>query len=147
MKISQQLTDILAEYINTRKLQPNDQLFKGNTNNYSSTYQEMRNRLADKLHDPTIRTIRLYDFRHYFATMEYARTRDILWVKQQMGHKHVGDDHDMHNSSTYPMMNGLAKQPPTLTKQLLIEAGFDYITEMDELKIFKKTQIDLLFSF
>lgn len=86
-RMSLNLKDILAECINKHQLKPNDKLFNGTPEAYGNDYREMRNHLSDKLHDPTIRTIRLYDLRHYCATMEYAKTRDILHVKQQMGHK------------------------------------------------------------
>lgn len=49
----------------------------------------MKHRLAKKLHEPTITTIRLHDLRHYFATMLYAKTNKLLYVMQQMGHKHI----------------------------------------------------------
>ena len=41
-------------------------------------YRQMRNNLANKLNDESIKTIKLYDFRHFFATMLYAKTKDIL---------------------------------------------------------------------
>ena len=88
-KISNTLKDRLTEYINKNKLNPNDKLFKGTPDDYGHAYARMRNRLADKLHDQTIKTIRLYDLRHYFATMLYAKCNNILYVKQQMGHKRI----------------------------------------------------------
>ncbi|TET19587.1 site-specific integrase, partial [Candidatus Bathyarchaeota archaeon] len=59
------------------------------SNNYGKHYRLHRNKLAKRLHKPELRTIRLYDFRHYFATMLYSKTRDILLVKQQMGHRKI----------------------------------------------------------
>jgi integrase len=88
-KITPNLANILTEYINKNQLTRDDKLFNGKPEQYGANYREMRNRLADKLHDPTIRSIRLYDLRHYYATTLYARTRDILLVKQQMGHKRI----------------------------------------------------------
>jgi len=38
----------------------------------------LRNTVAQKLADPAFRTIRLYDLRHFAATMMYHKTRDIL---------------------------------------------------------------------
>ena len=59
IKITQQLTATIEEWIRTNNLNPNDRLFNGTSANYGSSYREMRNRLATKLHDPTIKTIRL----------------------------------------------------------------------------------------
>ncbi|TET28792.1 MAG: site-specific integrase, partial [Candidatus Bathyarchaeum sp.] len=57
------------------------------SNNYGKHYRLHRNQLAEKLCKPELRSIRLYDFRHYFASHLYAKTRDILFVKQQMGYR------------------------------------------------------------
>jgi integrase len=89
LKISNNLQTTLQNYININKLNPNDKLFKGTADDYGKHYRLMRNQLAKKLNNPSLKTIRLYDFRHYYATMLYAKTRDILYVKRQMGHKKV----------------------------------------------------------
>lgn len=49
-------------------------------------WYKTRKKVAKKLQDITLKTIRLCDLRHYYATTLYAKTRDILLVKQQMGH-------------------------------------------------------------
>jgi integrase len=138
-RISLNLKDILAEYINKHQLQPNDKLFNGTPEAYGNDYREMRNHLADKLHDPTIKTIRLYDLRHYYATMEYAKTRDILHVKQQMGHKKI------ETTLIYTQLLNLNEDEWTCKTatnikedQELLEAGFEYITERDGLKLYRK---------
>jgi integrase len=138
-KISIKLTEILTEYIHTHKLNPNDKLFNGTPEGYGDSYREMRNHLADKLHDPTIKTIRLYDLRHYYATMEYAKTRDILHVKQQMGHKRI------ETTMIYTQLLNLnedewtCKTAKTIQEATtLIEAGFEYVTDLDGTKLFKK---------
>jgi integrase len=55
--------------------------------NISESYRKLRNRLAEKLQDPTIKQIRLYDFRHFKASTEYHKTKDLLYIKQLLGHK------------------------------------------------------------
>jgi integrase len=98
----------------------------------------MRNNLAAKLHDPTIKNIRLYDLRHYFATTLYAKTRDILLVKQQMGHKKI------ETTLIYTQLLNLSedewtcKTATTIKDQELIEAGFEFVTERDGTKLFRK---------
>jgi len=52
-------------------------------------WRKYRNRTARKLNEPHLRRIRLYDLRHYYATMTYHKTKDILYTKQQMGHKKI----------------------------------------------------------
>jgi integrase len=139
LKISQQLATKIQEHIITDKLNLNDQLFKGNPTKYGKHYRETRNYLAKKLNDPTIKTIRLYDFRHYFATMLYHKTKDILYVKQQMGHKRID------TTLIYTQLLNLNEDEWTCKTatnikedQELLEAGFEYITERDGLKLYRK---------
>ena len=87
LKMSDNLTKRLQAYIIRKDLEPNNKLFKGTAEKYGKSFRQSRNHLSKKLKNPTLRTIRLYDFRHYFATTLYNKTQDILFVKQQMGHK------------------------------------------------------------
>lgn len=140
LKISESLTTLISEHIARNKLGINDQLFKGDQIRYGKEYRKMRNRTANKLKDPTLKTIRLYDFRHYFATMLYHKTKDILYVKQQMGHKKIettlnytqliGDSPDEWTCKT--------ATNDTEARQL-VEAGFEYIcTTPQDLMLFRK---------
>jgi integrase len=140
LKISNSLQQMLKNHIETRNLNLNDKLFKGDSENYGKHYRLHRNKLAKRLHKPELRTIRLYDFRHYFATMLYSKTRDILLVKQQMGHKKI------ETTLIYTQLLNLNDEEwtckaTTNTKQAqeLIENGFEYVTTTpDELMLFRK---------
>ncbi|MDH5374335.1 MAG: site-specific integrase [Candidatus Bathyarchaeota archaeon] len=140
LKISNNLQKTLQDYINRKNLNLTDKLFKGTADDYGKHYRQMRNQLAKKLNDPSLKTIRLYDFRHYFATTLYAKTRDILYVKQQMGHK------KLETTLIYVQLLALTEDDEWTCKTAgnvteatqLIENGFEYITEMDGLKIFRK---------
>jgi integrase len=139
LKISTNLKEVLQERIDAHKLNPNDKLFKGTADDYGKHYRAMRNSLAEKLHDPSLKNIRLYDLRHYFATTLYAKTRDILLVKQQMGHKKI------ETTLIYTQLLNLSEdewtcKAATNVKEAtqLIENGFEYITEMDGTKLFRK---------
>jgi len=99
----------------------------------------MRNRLAEKLGDQSLKTIRLYDFRHYYATTLYAKTRDILLVMRQMGHKKI------ETTLIYTQLldsnddEYTCKTATNITEATqLIENGFEYITEMEGLKLSRK---------
>ena len=139
LKISQQLSNTIQKHIDKHRLNPNDKLFTGNAAEYGAHYRAMRNRLADKLHDPTIKNIRLYDLRHYYATTLYAKTRDILLVKQQMGHKKI------ETTLIYTQLLNLNDdewicKTATNVKEAtaLIEAGFEYIQEIDGIRLYRK---------
>jgi len=139
LRISHHLQSLLKTHMNKRDLDPTDKLFKGDSDYYSKTYRAKRNQLAKKLQDPSIKQIRLYDLRHYFATMLYHKTKDILHVKAQMGHK------KLQTTLIYTQLLNLnddewtCKTAMTTAEAVqLIEAGFDYVTEMDGTKLFRR---------
>ena len=105
----------------------------------SHVWMRIRNRLAERLHKPELKKIRLYDLRHYFATMLYAKTKDILHVKQQLGHRRI--EHTLiythlinFNSDEFTCRT--AKTVEECTG--LIEDGFDYVTDLDGVNLFRK---------
>jgi len=140
LKISNNLQATLQNYINTNKLSLNDKLFKDTAENYGKHYRLMRNNLAKKLNDPTIKNIRLYDFRHYYATNLYDKTRDILYVKQQMGHRRI------ETTMIYTQLLNLTEDEEYTVKTAnnikeattLLEAGFTYIQDIDGIKLYRK---------
>jgi len=140
LKISQSLTEMLRSHIDTHKLNPTDKLFKGDSANYGKHYRLHRNSLAERLHKPELKTIRLYDFRHYFATTLYAKTRDILLVKQQMGHKKI------ETTLIYTQLLNLNEDEEYTIKSAtnikeatdLLEHGFEYIQEIDGIRLYRK---------
>jgi len=140
LKISPNLQVAIKDHIVSNSLSPNDKLFKGNAEHYGKNYRVMRNNLAKKLKDPTLQQIKLYDFRHYFATMLYAKTKEILFVKQQMGHK------KLETTLIYTQLLHLDQEDEYTTRVAktieedakLIEAGFQYVTEREGMKLFRK---------
>ena len=141
LKLKTATRNLLASYLSKQNVALNDKLFgKWDSQAYSKYYREARDILAKKLNDPSIKTIRLYDLRHFYATMLYSSTRDILLVKQQMGHTKIettlmytqlidASDEDAFTCRT-------ASNVEQATQ--LIENGFEYVTEMDGTKIFRK---------
>lgn len=140
LKLTTETTEMLKIHIAKHKLNLTNEIFKGTARNYGQQFRQMRNNLAKKLKNPAIRNVRLYDLRHYFATRLYAKTRDILYVKQQLGHKKI------ENTLKYTQLihfneeeEYTCKTASTLKEATqLIENGFQYVTEMDGVKLFRK---------
>jgi integrase len=139
LKISSNLQATLQNYVSMNKLNLNDKLFKDTAENYGKHYRMMRNSLAKKLNDTSFKNIRLYDFRHHYATNLYAKTRDILLVMNQMGHRQI------KTTMIYTQLLNLNEDEWTCKTATnikdattLIEAGFEYVTEIDGTKLFKK---------
>jgi len=132
-KLSLETIGMLKWYFNKYDSFPNSRAINKAWNMY-------RNRLSEKLNDKTIKYIRLYDLRHYYATMLYHRTRDILLVKQQLGHK------KLETSMIYTQLLNFNEEGEFYSKtaknieeaQKLVENGFEYITTFDGIMIFRK---------
>ena len=53
----------------------------------ASNFWAQRKRIAKKLQNPRILEIHFTTFRHWKGTVEYHRTRDVLYVQKLLGHK------------------------------------------------------------
>lgn len=133
--------DVLNKYLASRDIAGNYLIFgTWNSDIYGKWFRHHRNKTAEKMKDPAIKGIRLYDLRHFFANMTYHKTRDILFTKQQMGHRKI------ETTLIYTQLlqfekddNYTCKIAQTVEQATdLIENGFEYVTEMDGLRLFRK---------
>jgi integrase len=142
LTITKELTARIQDYIIRHKIEPDEILFKGKARNYGRIYRVFRNRLAEKLQDPTIRTIRLYDLRHAYATKQLRRTQNAEIVRQLMGHKKLDTTqkylHLLAGNSGEWIVEGTSDKERA--KQLLLE-DFKYeLTTPDGTMLFKKAK-------
>ena len=131
---------MLIQQITKHNLKPEDKLFKGDAKEYGKLFCSMRSNLAKKTNDQSYKTIKLYDLRHYFATHTYDVTKDILYTKQQMGHKRIQTTMIYTQLITMEQDGEWTCKTASNPKEIidLIEAGFTYITEADGIKYFKR---------
>jgi integrase len=138
--MSQSLTLKIQEYITAKNLGPTDLLFKGqDSDHFGKHYRMMRNELAEKLKDPSFRTIRLYDLRHYFCTKKLNDIGNPYTVMVLMGHKKLATTQRyMHllNFNDDECTCTAATTAKEATK--LIENGFQYVTTIEGIQLFKK---------
>jgi integrase/recombinase XerD len=118
----------------------NEKLFpKMKPKRMGEQWNRAKKRVAKKLQDPTILKFRLYDLRHYFATMLYHRTTDILYVKERIGHRNITNTLVYTHLIDFQDDEFVVRVGKTVEEVCgLIEAGFEYVTEMDGAKIFRK---------
>jgi integrase len=95
--------------------------------------------LTTKLSNPRLKRIHLHTFRHFFATLLFAKTRNIVTVQRALGHKSLVNTQLYVHLVTFERDEYEVQVADTLdaAKQLL-EAGYDYITDMDGGKLFRK---------
>jgi len=119
----------------------NEYVFRnGRLRHFSGGFRQQRKRIAAKLGNPRINMITFKTLRHFKATMEYAKTKDILHVKELLGHKCIKTTlkyTHLINFKTDEYVSKIAKTAEEACK--LIEAGFEYVcTTPENLMVFRK---------
>jgi len=111
----------------------------GKLDHFARWFYVKRRDVSQRLGDPQIRRIGFKTLRHWKASTLYHKTRDILLVQRTLGHK------DIRNTLVYTHLIDLneddfaCKAARTLDEaSKLIEAGFDFVTEFDGVKLFRK---------
>lgn len=117
----------------------NSYIFNTNPRNLQTVFARQRNKLAQKLQNPRLKQIHFHTLRHWKATTTYRRTRDILLVKYMLGHKRLENTEvythlvDFQNEEYH---SATAKTVEEAKK--LIESGFEYVTDVEGVKLFRK---------
>jgi integrase len=135
-KLKQQTADMLRAYLHKYT---GEHPFP-DSKSMGAIWRRTRNRLANKLNQPQLRTIPLRDLRHHYATKTYEQTKDILLVMQKLGHKKI------ETTMLYTQLVNFNEDEEYTCKTAsnvkeatdLIEHGFQYVTEIDGFKLFKK---------
>jgi len=134
LPLSVKLADMLTEM-------PKDTptAFSVNADMMRHNFEHQRKRISAKLKNSRINQITFHTFRHWKATMEYRKTRDILHVKEILGHK------SLNNTMLYTQLISFKDDDFTAAVAhseeeacKLIEAGFEYVCEFSQNKIFRK---------
>jgi integrase len=142
LKVKTTTLNLLSSYLSKQKiLKQQDKIFGGWSRArayYGKYFRYHRNELAEKLSDPSIKSVKLYSLRHGFATKLYNQTRNILLVKQQLGHRRI------ETTLTYTQLINadeeyvceIASTIQEFTK--LLEGGFEYVTDFEGKKILRR---------
>jgi len=132
------ISDKLVSMLNALpKSQP--EVFPGSLRHFARSFRSQRAKIASKLQNPRINNITFHTFRHWKATMEYYKTKDILHVMKLLGHRNINNTllyTQLVNFENNEYHVATAKTVEEACK--LVEAGFEYVTEMDGVKIFRK---------
>jgi integrase len=136
------LSDRLVSLLNS--LAKKDQRIFGpatNLNNFRGNFSKRRKYLATKLGNPRLNQITFHTFRHWGATMLYHKTKDILYVKQQLGHRCI------ENTMVYTQLISFENDEfhtsfaRTLEEEdKLLKAGFEFVrySDKEEVAIYRK---------
>lgn len=139
LKISNKLKQML------QSLPKKDERIFGyvNLKNTKHSYRKLRKRIAKRLQNPRISHITFHTFRHWKATTLYHQTKDILFVKEFLGHRAIHSTLRYINIETQIFKQGADEYTTRATSSVkgaraLLEVGFEYVMDIDNVKIFRK---------
>ena len=104
------------------------------------TFRNRRKSLSEKLGNPNLLKITFKTFRHWKATFEYHRTKDLLFIQRFLGHKNI------NNTLIYTHLVGFDSEDNYIVKIAstveefteLLESGFEYISDYESMKVLRK---------
>ena len=112
-------------------------------NSLKAMYSRAWKRMAIKLQNPRLLEVHFHSLRHWKATMEYHKTKDLLHVMAFLGHKksdntllYVQLDQKLFNESQDEFIVKTARTPEEGTK--LIEVGFQLADTMGGIHLYRK---------
>ena len=134
---------VSAKLIGMLKALPknNEYVFGGSSlSGHRWSFDRQKRRLAHKLQNPRLLNITFHTFRHWKATMEYHKTKDILHVKQLLGHRNINSTlvyTQLINFEKDEFYSATAKTVEEARQ--LVESGFEYIcTTPENIMLFRK---------
>jgi integrase len=114
-------------------------VFGNSSSNNVQQFQRAKKTLCKETRKPRLLRIHFHTLRHWKATMEYHRTKDILHVRKLSGHKNVV------NTLIYTQLvefggdeycSAIANNVEEAKK--LVEAGFEYVCSHNDTMLFRK---------
>jgi integrase len=135
LRISRRLAERLADLPKKSKY-----VFGGtNLKTTMRLFQRSRKIAANRSKNPRLNKITFHTMRHWKATMEYHKTKDILHVMRLLGHKNIKNTLRYTQLVDFGEQDFVVKVAWTLEEACkLLEAGFQYVCDHDTAKIFKK---------
>lgn len=138
LPISNQLIAMLERLPKVSK-----RVFKSNGASMYCNLHTSRARQAHKLNNPRLLKITFHSLRHLKGTTEYHKTHDVIHVQRILGHKsikstmlYINIESALYQSIDDDFHVKVAENIDEACK--LIESGFDYVTDMEGKKLFKK---------
>ena len=118
-----------------------NKVFEGSLRHFRRNYRRQRKRIAEELKNPRIDSINFHTLRHFKETMEYHKTKDILHVKQILGHRNINSTL-LYTQLVNFKENDYHVRVANNVKEAceLVKTGFQYVTGdyNDGGKIFRK---------
>lgn len=136
--MSHKLVNMLNPLIS--RIEQSERIWNTDSKNIYENFRKMRDKISERMGSPNLRRINLKTFRHWKATMEYHRTKDILFVKELLGHKNI------QNTLVYTHLVSFEEEDANIVKVAssieefteLLESGFEFISDYEGKKVLRK---------
>ncbi len=142
LRLDPRTLDKVRDHVSCKRVDRLDERLFPNGEKISDRWRHYRRKAYERLRDPELLKIRLYDLRHWYGTKKYLETRDIFRVKYLMGHRHI------QSTLVYiHVAEGLVNYSEDYTSRVaatveeareLVEAGFEYMVTHQDAMIFRK---------
>ena len=109
--------------------------------NMRCNFDKQQRRLIRTLQNPQLREIHPHTFRHWKATMEYHKTKNIKFVQSILGHKKLENTEIYTHLINFESDQWHVAHATSLEEEnKLIEAGFEYVrySDKDQVAIYRK---------
>jgi integrase len=134
LKVSDKLLAMLGSF-------PHDKptVFQGSERHFARGFRRQRKKLAFKLKNNDLLRIHFHTFRHWKATMEYHKTKSPVHVQYILGHKSLNSTQLYIQLLSFDSEDFYSAVAKTVEEaRQLVEAGFDFVCQMNDVSIFRK---------
>ena len=129
---------MLRTYVSKHRFGLSDIMFS-KPDTMSKAFQQARKRTAEKFQDPEILKVRLYDLRHFYGSMLYHKTKDLLFVKEKLGHRSLSSTMRYMHLIDWDYDEFIVKIASSIEEyKSLLEQGFEYISDYESMKVLRK---------
>jgi len=120
-----------------------ERIFSSSMKVMYNNFSLQRKRIAAKFNNPRLLKVTFTTLRHWKATSYYHEVRDILKVKQLLGHKtlrstmiYIDIEKAIYGELSQEFTVKVAEDAEEISK--LLEVGFEYVCEKDDRLFFRK---------
>jgi integrase len=118
-------------------------VFPGSLRHFRRSFRRQRRKVAHKLGNPRINKITFHTLRHFKATMEYHKTKDLIHVQMILGHRSILSTRLYTQLVNFKENDYHVRIAHNIDEACeLVKAGFQFVTGeySDGGKIFRKTK-------
>ena len=137
LKLGTSTLSMLKEYISKNNLSPMDILW--NSKRVKENWSKQKVIVSRNLGEPELSQIRLYDLRHFAGSMVYYKTKDIIYTMRFLGHKNIKNTLRCVHLINFDNEEYSVRATKNVEEASgLIEQGFEFVVDMDGIKLFRK---------